>query len=194
MMANNQGSTSLAQTRERPLTPFRGLGPTTPAAFFSESPWESMRRMQEDMDRLFRQFLGGTMDFGAAAGIPQEMWSPRIDVSETDRECLVEAELPGVKPDDIDVQIRDDQLVIRAQMQEEKTEDKRRFFHRERQVGFCERVLPLPQNIDEEKISCEFNHGVLVCHLPKTAQAAVAGRRIPVGTASQSAAPSQPER
>ena len=159
--------------------------------FFGGSPWQSMRRMQEDMDQLFDRFFGG-----AAAGEPVAgrglaqvgtMWAPRTDISSTEKEVRIEAELPGVNKDDIEVTLQDHHLILRADMkQETEAEDAdRRYHRRERREGHFERVIPLPENANEDELSCEFRNGVLTIHVPKTEQAKQRGRRIEVKDVNQ---------
>jgi HSP20 family protein len=167
--------------------------------------------MQEDMDRIFNQFFGGQSGSGRdlEQGQPQtgmQQWAPSVDVSQTDREYCIEAELPGVKPDDIDVQVRDHHLVLRAEMrQEEQPRDaqaqaaagqrdwqgaegtqgpQRQYVHRERRSGYLQRVFPLPESVDEENITCSFEHGVLTIHVPKMEPAREQSRRIPISGAA----------
>jgi hypothetical protein len=98
-----------------------------------------------------------------------------------------------VKPDDIDIQVRDNYLIVRAEMRQEPEPEgergrepkgqegqQRQYLHRERRYGYFERTFPLPENVDNEKISCNFEQGVLTIHLPKTEQARQQGRRIPI--------------
>jgi HSP20 family protein len=184
------------------MSPWSSESFWSPSTLFSSSPWQMMRRIQEDMDGLFGQFFGGrggsmlapaTEEFGATR------WAPRMDVCETDKEWLVEAELPGVKPDNIHVEIQDHHLMLRAEMRDEQAqpaegqaqpgdggraetqrEGQRRYAYRERRYGFFERVLPLPENVDEQNARCEYRDGVLTIHLPKTEQTRPRGQRIPI--------------
>jgi len=189
----------------------------SPSSFFA-SPWQMMRRMQEDMDRMFGQFFSGPSGAGGVPaqagqqGGPQQ-WAPSVDISQNDREWTVEVDLPGVKPEDIDLQIRDQYLVLRAELRPEEApqeqqaegqsgqqptgqkqngqqqeQPQRQYQYRERRWGYFERVLPLPENVDEGQVSCEFQHGVLTIHLPKAEQQAAQGRRIPIGAGQSSAA------
>jgi HSP20 family protein len=175
-----------------------------------------MRRMQEDMDRIFGQFFGGQGDWGEvspfAAQSGMQRWSPQMDISQTDREWTIEVDLPGVKEEEIDVRIDDRHLMIRAEMrQEEETPQgegteaqgrqpqglqaqQRQYARRERRYGFFERVLRLPENVDEESIRLEFQSGVLTLHLPKTEQVRERGRRIPIqsGASQGQASAGQP--
>jgi HSP20 family protein len=212
--------------RERdlsPMSPFGGSG----QSFFGTSPWQMMRRMQEDMDRVFSQFFGGSAGSGgwpAATGQQQGMqvWTPSVDISQDDKEWRIEADLPGARKEDVHVEVRDGYLVISAEMrqgdqpqggqtqgtpatqgqqqgtqgqqpgmqgqqqgmqgQQQGTQgQQRQYAHRERRYGYFQRVLALPDNVDEENIRCEFNNGVLNVHVPKVEPRAPQGRRIPIG-------------
>jgi len=81
-----------------------------------------MRRMQEDMDHIFSHFLGQTGLSTPAAtgtgGMGISAWAPHIDVSETDQEFHIEADLPGVRQEDINIQVQDGMLVLSARMQQ----------------------------------------------------------------------------
>ncbi|HET6384017.1 MAG TPA: Hsp20/alpha crystallin family protein [Armatimonadota bacterium] len=165
----------------------------TPESQAFTSPWQLMRRMQDDMDRLFEGFFTGStgqLDFPRPFNTT---WQPKMDISQTDNEWHVDVDLPGVKPEDVSVETRDHYLTVRAEMREESGDQdrERRYHHRERQYGFFERVLPLPENVNEEQISCDFKDGVLTLRLPKTANAVSGTRRIPIGQGqAQTQAPS----
>jgi len=173
----------------------------SPSTFFSVSPWQLMRRIQEDMDRVFGQLISGSDESGgaAAAGGQQasiQEWVPRVDISESDREWIVQVELPGAKQEDIDVRVQDHNLVIVAEMlqEEERPPDGQsqgdqaqgdgsqqpQVYYRERRYGRFVRVLPLPENVDENAIRCECENGILTIHVPKTEQASQQTKRIPV--------------
>jgi HSP20 family protein len=203
-MRRNDQSMPVRRGRDTDLASWDPGGLLSPATFFSTSPWQLMRRIQEDLDGLFGQFVGGQSGSGgtpAAAGQQSAVlqWVPSVDISQTDREWLIEVELPGVKPDDVEVRIQDHYLILRAERIEEEEEPQggqaergdrgqeqerqarqRRYARRELRYGFFERVLPLPENADEEHISCEFQNGVLRIHLPKTEQPSQQARRIPI--------------
>ncbi len=187
---------------EQGLLPLGGGSLFDPSTFLGASPWQMMRRMQEDMDRLFSQVFTGALT-PALAAAPQQMWSPGVYISEDDREWRVEADLPGVQQDNLDIQVRDNALILRAQMRQEQEQpqegqaqngneqqgkqgQQRQYYQRERRYGFFERVLPLPESVDEENIRAKFRDGVLAVHLPKAQQAASPGRRIPIGSGQQS--------
>jgi HSP20 family protein len=173
------------------ISPFSELN-EAPGSFFTGNPWQMMRRMQEDMDRLFGQAFGGggLANFGGGSGGGQMTgWNPSIDVSQTDKEWSIEAELPGVNQEDIDVQVRDNHLFLRAEMRQKSDEGdgekgNRQYYRRERKYGMVERVFPLPQDVQEDQIRCDFRDGVLTIHVPKVEKPQQQGRRIPVGQAA----------
>src|SRR5437899_2387180 len=104
-MRRNDDFLPARREREQFLSPWR-QGDWPGSSFFSGSPWQMMRRMQEDMDRVFSQFFGSQdlpavpEQFRGQAGL--QSWAPSVDVSQTDREWCIEVDLPGVKKDDIE--------------------------------------------------------------------------------------------
>ena len=143
------------------------------------SPWQMMRQMEE----AFNRFFGPSA--GAVAPLADTMVAiPRLDVSETDGEWLIEAEMPGVKQEDIQVEVKDGVLRLSARS-EQATEEgpdtsgNRQYYRRERRSGWMERALTLPDGVEEEKITCEYKNGVLCCHVPKQPGAGKS-RRIPI--------------
>lgn len=118
----------------------------------------------EELDRIWpRDLFSRLMPDG---GIAVE-WNPRCDVSETEGEIVVHAELPGVAPEDTEVEVRDSTLFIRGEKKVEKTEEKEQGrTYSERFFGSFERSIPIP-NVDTEGISADMKDGVLEIRLPK---------------------------
>lgn len=153
-----------------------GLSPIVPAA---ASPFSMMRRMQKDMDRLFSQVLSSQTSLSGQAGLT--VFSPSADLSETDKEIRLDVELPGIKLEDVNIEIRDNHLVLTAQSRSEaQSEAGRQFHRRERRIGCFQEVLPLPPSVNEDKISARFDNGILHISLPKAEKPAPPGRRIEV--------------
>lgn len=167
--------------RDRGTAPARSDWSSDPF-FAAGSPWQMMRRMQEDMDQLFGRFFGTSSGEGGQAITPGNQWAPTMDISSTEKEFCLEADLPGVKKDDIDITVQDHHLLLRAEMRQEQEsgEGERQYHRRERRYGMFQRVIPLPENVDEENIRCDFRNGVLTVHIPRAAQAQQGARRIPV--------------
>jgi len=138
------------------------------------SPFSLMRRMQEDMDRLFGSFFGG-------GAWPQAMpQMPACDLQETENEIIVKAEVPGVEPEDLEVYCTSDSLILRGETRRDEQEENQGFHRAERRFGRFERTLPLPAEIDRDKIQANFRNGVLEIRLPKAETARQQVHRIPI--------------
>jgi HSP20 family protein len=152
---------------------------------FGGNPFQLISRISEEMDRIFDGFgMGGMARWpGSAtrqvAGRPssearglagsqglRELWAPRIEVCERDGKLLIQADLPGVRKDDLDVQIEDDAIVIQGQRHQETTRDERGFYHSERSYGSFYRMIPLPEGVEAEQAHASFRDGVLQIELP----------------------------
>ncbi|HZH28765.1 MAG TPA: Hsp20/alpha crystallin family protein [Azospirillaceae bacterium] len=124
--------------------------------------------LHREMNRLFDDIMRG---FPAAVPDPTApnpaMLTPSMDVSETDREIKVCADLPGVSPDDVEVTLEGDMLTIRGE-RKAATEDKGENWHLvERSHGSFTRTIPLPFRTDPNAVQADFEHGVLTITLPK---------------------------
>jgi len=135
------------------------------------NPLSTLRR---EMDSLFDQF------FRDEDGTAPERLAPSVDVAESETAFEITVELPGVRSDDIDVELQEGQLVIRGEKKKEQ-EDKEKTFHRvERYFGQFQRLIPLTGPVDEEKVTADFTDGVLRIKLPKSAD--VKPRKITVNS------------
>ncbi|MBI5278374.1 MAG: Hsp20/alpha crystallin family protein [Burkholderiales bacterium] len=153
--SQQQGGGSLAQRDERAPARWRGV----------RNPFELMARMDEDMDRLFRQFWGGgrSLSRGRDGGLPQ-MWTPQVEVFERDGKLHVHADLPGMKKEEVKVSIDDEQLVIegeRRSSHESGNREQQGYYHSERSYGSFYRTVPLPEGIDSSTAEASFTDGVL---------------------------------
>jgi HSP20 family protein len=116
--------------------------------------------------------------------------APKIDVSETDNEIQITAEMPGIDQNDVEVLLEDDRLIIRGEKKEER-EDKDRNYHvRERVQGAFSRTLPLPFAPDPNQVKAEFRNGVMTITIPKPQEVKQKQHRIEVQ--KDTGAPSEP--
>jgi HSP20 family protein len=124
-----------------------------------ESVEHPLASLRDEMNRLFDSFWRG--DF-----LPERFTFartfPSVEVSETDEEVVVRAEVPGLEAKDIDLSITGDTLVIKGEKKEEKEEKKKEYYHREMHYGAFSRSVPLPSAVDVEKVQAECKKGVLV--------------------------------
>ncbi len=110
-------------------------------------------------------------------------FSPRIEVSETEKEVTVNAELPGLDEKDITVDLEEDTLTIRGEKKEEHEEKDRRWYRAEVTYGAFERVIPLPAHVKGDKSKARFKKGVLTINLPKLEEEDTPRRTIKVEAA-----------
>jgi HSP20 family protein len=95
-------------------------------------------------------------------------WSPSVNIVEQDGELRLTAELPGMKLDDVNVEITDGMLHLRGEKRVDVDEKKDNVRLVERRFGSFERSFTLPRSVDPEKVKAEFTDGVLTVHMPKT--------------------------
>jgi HSP20 family protein len=151
-------------TRQTALSPRRGssypgLG-ITPQEFFSSNPFALMRRMSEEMDRVFQEF-GLERDGESKVG-----WSPAIEVVAKDGKLNIRAELPGLSSDEVKVETTNDALTIQGERKVEREENQGGVRRSERQYGFFYRSIPLPEGADVEHANAKFQNGMLEISIP----------------------------
>ncbi|MBN1369100.1 MAG: Hsp20/alpha crystallin family protein [Dehalococcoidaceae bacterium] len=140
--------------------------------------WEPLRDMmtlRQAMDRLFEDSFVRPAGLGAPAVADVAM-----DVFETDSEVVLKAELPGVKPEEVDVSITEDVLTVKGEHKEEKEETEANYFRKELRYGSFSRSVRLPTSVNSEKAEAVFENGVLTLTLPKAEE--VKPRQIKVKT------------
>ena len=131
--------------------------------------WDPFRELEEMTNRLSRLFEHPALRTGnGRETLTVADWVPSVDISETDTEYLIKAELPEVKKEDVKVTLQDGVLTIQGERKQEK-EEKRKKFHRvERSYGSFVRSFTLPDYVDDTKARAEFKEGILNLHLPKS--------------------------
>lgn len=142
---------------------------------WTASPTRLFETLRREMNELMDQFFGNDNlpEWGA-------WFAPRCNVAETDTAFEISVDLPGMKPDDFSVELKEGQLWISGERRQE-TEEKGKTYHRvERQYGRFQRVIPLPAAVNPDKIEAEYKDGVLRITLPKDESAQP--KRIPVKT------------
>jgi HSP20 family protein len=138
-------------------------------------PFTAMRR---EMDRMFEDLTrGSSLGLAASAfgGLPV-----RIDVVETEGGLHVQAELPGVERDDIEVQLDDGMLTLKGEKKREEERKEKDYHLVERAYGSFMRRIALPFEIDPDRVEAKFDKGVLTISLPRSAKAEAQPRRIEI--------------
>jgi len=137
-----------------------------------DNPFYSLQR---EIDRLFDDFTRGFPTLGTLGGGMSGMSTmlPTMDVSETEKEIEITAELPGLEEKDVQVNLADNVLTIRGEKKAEKEQKDKNYRLVERSYGSFERTLELPENVDAGAIKATIDKGVLKVVVPKPAPAQV---------------------
>ena len=134
---------------------------------------------RNEMNRLFEGFFSRPLAMpGWFETIEPGQWLPAIDMSETDKQIHVRAELPGIDPQDVDVSVSEDRLVISGEKKSEQEESAEGWTHRESHYGSFSRAIPLPETVDPTKVTARYDKGVLTVELTKSPSSAA--RKVPV--------------
>lgn len=124
-------------------------------------PFQDLVSMRKDMDRLFDEFFSNPPTMS-------DMWDhPNIDLYQTDDEIVVKATLPGLDPDDLDIQITGDTLTLRGETKSEEETKEATYHLRERRQQSFSRSIRLPATVIAEKAKAEMKNGELTLTLPK---------------------------
>jgi HSP20 family protein len=146
--------------------------------------WEPFR----DVDDIFDRFVAETVRRwprqaqGQGAQLQQAAreWAPVADVSETDGEYLIKAELPEVRKEDVNITVQDGVLTLSGERKQEQRAEQEKLHRIERFYGSFARRFALPENADEQGIRAESRDGVIVIHIPKQRVAEQQPRQIEI--------------
>ena len=191
------GSQGWQRSSDSALATRRGSSALSPYGGYGSGPFSTMRRITEEMDRLFDSFGFGRSlfpsEFGQSAlsyGEPQgavALWAPHVDIVERDGKLLISADLPGVKKEDVKVEINQDSVTIQGQRHQETTSSDRGYYQSERSYGSFYRTIPLPEGADTESASATFRDGVLQIEVQAPSQQA-RGRTLEIKDAGSATA------
>jgi HSP20 family protein len=183
-MAKRNQKTSKTQPRKH----FQALEPRTgnTAAPLGISPFSVMKRFGEEMDRLFGDFgLDRNWIPPALMGEAGRAWAPEIEIFERDGELVVRADLPGLKKEDVKVELTDEGLTIEGERRSEHEETGDGYYRSERNYGNFYRRLPLPEGVDPDDATAKFHDGVLEVTMPARKPVARAARKLAIQEGSQ---------
>ncbi|MCE9629914.1 MAG: Hsp20/alpha crystallin family protein [Planctomycetia bacterium] len=137
---------------------------------------------RNEMNRLFEGFFSRTSPASPwFETVETGQWLPAIDMSESEKQIHVRAELPGIDPKDVDVSVSEDRLVISGEKKSEKEATGEGWSHRESHYGGFSRAIPLPESVDPANVTARYDKGVLMVELTKSPTSA--SRKVPVLTA-----------
>ncbi len=138
--------------------------------------------LRQEVDRLFDAFFRGWPRPWSSGGVPLEpgAFAPNVDLKETDKEFVLTAEMPGMRKDDVDVNILEQSITIRGERKEEKESKELDYHYRESAYGSFQRVIPLPSPIVAGKATARLKDGILTLNLPKAEPSKPKGIKIKV--------------
>jgi HSP20 family protein len=147
-------------------------------------PIDVFEALQDEMDRFWRRLspelpVTPRSRFRRGSG-PGTAWAPRIDVYDRDNAIVVKAELPGIKKEDVQVELADGVLVIRGESKAESETKGEQYYRMERSIGSFYRRLPLPFEAKPEQVQANLTDGVLELRITRPAEMKPEPQKIPV--------------
>jgi HSP20 family protein len=167
----------MAPKKETELVPSR----------IDRDPFALMREMTADFDRMFGEspWPSFRWPFLRRRRIAEEAWSPKIDVFEKDGRLITKIDLPGMKKEDVKVEVTDGQLAISGERKSETEEKGEQFYRCEREYGSFYRAVPLPDGVKLEDVKATFSDGVLEVSIPLPAKPEARVRKVEVQEAAK---------
>lgn len=132
-------------------------------------PWRDFGSLQERINRLFDDTMRASSE--GDEELMRGAWAPAVDIHETDNGFMVTADLPGVKKEDVEIDLKDRTLTIKGEKKFGEKAPKENYIRIERSYGKFIRSFSLPNNIDSEKIKATFKDGTLELAIPKKEEA-----------------------
>jgi HSP20 family protein len=174
--------TALSRQESSLLPSIFGAPPSLLSGAFMSNPFGFMRRMTDEMNRIFENAGMGTAlaPFGGTQQGGMGTWMPQIEVQQRNNELVVRADLPGLKRDDVTVEVEDGVLTLSGERRQENEEERQGFYRSERSYGSFYRAIPLPEGVNEDDISATFGDGVLEVRVPVPEQQQRRGRRVEI--------------
>ena len=132
-------------------------------------PFEEFDKISEEMDRLWDTFLFGVPR--ATRAEKEEGWAFPVDMTETETDFIVQADMPGLEPGDLDTSLSERLLTIQGEKKQKEDEKEQSYHLHERNHGIFARFVHLPKDVESAKITASFKDGVLRIVLPKSPEA-----------------------
>jgi HSP20 family protein len=127
-------------------------------------PFQDLQAFREEMNRTFNRWFGREEQEER----PTPRWAPTLDVAESDDAYHIDVEVPGLKPEDIDVTIDQGMLTVKGERRSEEETRERQYHRIERRYGAFRRSITLPSHVDASRVEATYDNGVLRLTVPKT--------------------------
>jgi HSP20 family protein len=161
------------QKREEQSAPIAHRRNYDVSPYMYTSPFSLMRRFTDEMDRLFDSFGGTSYGLG-------QTWAPQVEMFEREGKLVVRADLPGLKKDDVSVDVDDGRILISGERRQEHEENEGGYYRSERSYGSFYRSIPLPKGVSGENAKAKFKDGVLEITMDAARESS--GRRLAIET------------
>lgn len=145
-------------------------------------PFERLQELQREVERFWADPWPFAPRVVAPAVRTPTAWAPRLDILEKNGNLVIQADLPGLKPEEIEVTLEDGSLIIRGERKAESEAKEENYYRMERSYGQFSRVVPLPDGIKPEQIQARFTNGVLEITLPKVVEEAPRVQKISIAS------------
>jgi HSP20 family protein len=156
-------------------------GTTSLATSGYRDPFSILRQMTAELDRAFAEpFWSGRRQRGSSQPGDSKEWSPKLDVFERDGKMVTRVDLPGVKKEDVTVEVGDGQLALSGERRHDREEQHDNVYRTEREYGSFYRVIPLPDGVTTDDVKATFADGVLEVSMPMPAKTESTTRRIQI--------------
>src|SRR5215813_9125578 len=147
--------------------------------------WEPFRNnagLESQLNRMFNEFFGRSQESNLTT------WAPAVDIFENQHELVVKADLPDLKPEELDIRVENNILTIRGERKFEKKVDEKNYLRVERSYGSFARSFSLAKSVNTEAIKADYKDGVLTLTIPKREEAKPKQIKVNVGTPAAAAA------
>src|SRR5499427_9621810 len=146
-------------------------------------PFRGESALQQQINRLFTEAFDRSSEEGNLT-----TWAPPVDIYETEHELVVKADLPDIKPEELDIRVENNILTIRGERKFEKKVDEKNYLRVERSYGSFARSFSLANTVNSEAIKADYKDGVLTLSIPKREEAKPKQIKVNVGQAAAAAA------
>ena len=134
---------------------------------WQSSPFNALQRFADEIDRMFENFgLGRRPERSSLWHEPADVWAPEVEVFQRNNELTIRADLPGLKRDEVTVEVAENAVTIQGERKREHSEEREGFYRTERSYGSFSRTIPLPEGAITEQAKASFDNGVLEITMP----------------------------
>jgi HSP20 family protein len=154
---------------------------------------KEFNNLRQQMDKLFDDLAHEQPHLGILAKVGETPWTPAIELQETDTELLLKAQLPGIKPEELDIQVSENAVFLSGEHQEETKTNEKGVFRSEFHYGQFKRVIPLPATIQRELVKADMVSGLLTLTMLKATPALPNLVKVALTAADQAPVAPEPE-